>query len=180
MGAITRGFPGGDAAARAIKAGADLALSPPDTKAAIDAIEEAVRRGEMTEERINESVRRILHAKHRLGLAARRTVDVAAVNNAIERPEAMEEARRTAEHSITLLRNDKSLLQLDTARAARTVFVVVAADEDPEEGRTFIPEVKRRVPDARVLQAEPKRAPPITKRCWRNAQRRKPSSSRLS
>lgn len=156
MGAITRGYPGGEAAARAIKAGADIALSPPDTKAAIDAIEDSVKRGELTEERINDSVRRILRAKHRLGLATRRTVDVSNTGTFIERPPAMEEARRTAEHSITLLRNEHSLLPLDTTRAARALFVVIAADEDPEEGRTFTPEVLRRAPNARFLRAEPR------------------------
>ncbi len=156
MGAITRGYPGGEAAARAIKAGADIALSPPDTKAAIEAIEEFVRRGELTEARIDESVRRILRAKHRLGLAARRTVDASAIGKHVERPDATEEARRTAENSITLLRNENKLLPLDASRAARALFVVVAADEDPEEGRTFVPEVGRRVPAARFLRAEPR------------------------
>ncbi|HEX6625523.1 MAG TPA: glycoside hydrolase family 3 N-terminal domain-containing protein [Pyrinomonadaceae bacterium] len=156
MGAITRGYPGGEAAARAIKAGADIALSPPDTKAAIEAIEEFVRRGELTEARIDASVRRILRAKHRLGLAARRTVDASAVGQHVERPDATEEARRTAENSITLLRNENGLLPLDPSRAARTLFVVVAADEDPEEGRTFVPEVTRRAPAARILRAEPR------------------------
>jgi beta-N-acetylhexosaminidase len=156
MGAITRGYPNGEAAARSIKAGADIALSPPDPKAAVEAIEEFVRRGELTEERINDSVRRILRAKHRLGLAARRTVDAANSAAFIERPAAMEEARRTAEHSITLLRNERNLLPLDAARAARALFVVLAADEDPEEGRTFTPEVLRRAPAARFLRAEPR------------------------
>jgi beta-N-acetylhexosaminidase len=156
MGAITKGFPGGEAAARAIRAGADLALSPPDPKAALDSILEAVRRGEITEARVEESVRRILRAKYRLGLAANRTVDLSAVSNVVERPASVLEARRVAEDSITVLRNGGGLLPLDAARAARALFVVVAADEDPEEGRTFIPEVRRRVKDARVLRAEPK------------------------
>ncbi|HEU4595851.1 MAG TPA: glycoside hydrolase family 3 N-terminal domain-containing protein [Pyrinomonadaceae bacterium] len=156
MGAITKGFPGGEAAARAIKAGADLALSPPDPKGAQEAILEAVRRGEITEARIEESVRRILRAKFRLGLASQRTVDLSAVNSLVERPASVLEARRVAEDSITLLRNRGELLPLDSARAARALFVVVAADEDAEEGRTFIPEVRRRSKDARIVRAEPK------------------------
>ncbi|MCA1632300.1 MAG: glycoside hydrolase family 3 protein [Acidobacteria bacterium] len=156
MGAITKGYPGGEAAVRAIKAGADLALSPPDPKGALDAIVEAVRRGEISESRIDESVRRILRAKYRLGLAEKRVVDLSAVNRVIERPESVLEARRVAEHSITLLRNGGGLLPLDAARAARTLFVVIAADEDPEEGRTFIPEIKSRLKNARVLRADPR------------------------
>ncbi|MBA3240538.1 MAG: glycoside hydrolase family 3 C-terminal domain-containing protein, partial [Acidobacteria bacterium] len=156
MGAITKGYPGGEAAVRAIKAGADLALSPPDPKGALDAIVEAVRRGEISESRIDESVRRILRAKYRVGLAEKRLVDLSAVNRIIERPESVLEARRVAENSITLLRNGGSLLPLDAARAARTLFVVVAADDEPEEGRTFIPDIKKRLKDARVLRADPR------------------------
>ena len=156
MGAITKGFPGGEAAVRAILAGADVALTPPELKASLDALEEAAGSGRLTPERVDESVRRILRAKYRLGLAERRTVDPLALKNAVERPEALASARGVAERSITLLRDGKGLLPLDKQRAAAAAFVVVAADEDPEEGRTFVPQVQTRVPGARVLRADPK------------------------
>ena len=156
MGAITKGFPGGEAAVRSILAGADVALTPPELKASLDALEEAVNGNRLTRERVDESVRRILRAKHRLGLAERRTVDGRAVGNLVERPEALGSARRVAEASITLLRDGRGLLPLDAKRAAGAAFVVVAADEDPEEGRTFVPQVQSRAPGARVLRADPK------------------------
>ncbi|MDT5272538.1 MAG: beta-N-acetylhexosaminidase [Acidobacteriota bacterium] len=156
MGAITKGFPGGEAAVRAILAGADVALTPPELKASLDALEEAVNSNRLTRERVDESVRRILRAKYRLGLAERRTVDTQAVRNIIERPEALESARRVAEASITLLRDGKGLLPLDTRRVAGAAFIVIAADDDPEEGRTFVPRVQLRAPNARVLRADPK------------------------
>ena len=156
MGAITKGFPGGEASVRAIQAGADVALTPPELKASLDALEEAVNSNRLSRERVDESVRRVLRAKYRLGLAERRTVDPRAVKNLIERPEALASARRVAENSITLLRNGRGLLPLDAKRAAGAAFVVVAADEDPEEGRTFVPQVQTRVAGARVLRADPK------------------------
>ncbi len=156
MGAITKGFPGGEASVRAIVAGADVALTPPELKASLDALEEAVNNNRLTRERVDESVRRILRAKHRLGLSERRTVDTTVVRSLVERPEALESARRVAEASITLLRDGRGLLPLDAKRAATAAFVVVAADEDPEEGRTFVPQVRARAPGARVLRADPK------------------------
>jgi beta-N-acetylhexosaminidase len=156
MGAITKGFPGGEASVRAILAGADVALTPPELKASLDALEEAVGGNRLTRERVDESVRRILRAKHRLGLAERRTVDTQALRNLVERPEALLSASGVAERSITLLRDGRGLLPLDRARASRAAFVVVAADEDPEEGRRFVPQVQARVPGARVLRADPK------------------------
>jgi beta-N-acetylhexosaminidase len=156
MGAITKGFPGGEASVRAILAGADVALTPPELKASLDALEEAVNSKRLPRERVDESVRRILRAKYRLGLAGRRTVDTQAVRNLVERPEALESAHRVAERSITLLRDGRGLLPLDARRAAGAAFVVVAADDDPEEGRTFVPRVQSRVSGARVLRADPK------------------------
>jgi beta-N-acetylhexosaminidase len=156
MGAITKGFPGGEAAVRAIQAGADVALTPPELKASLDALEEAVKGGRLTQERVDESVRRVLRAKYRLGLAEQRTVDPLALKNLIERREALESARRVAENSITLLRDGGGLLPLDASRAATAAFVVVAADEDPEEGRAFVPAVQARAANARVLRADPK------------------------
>ena len=156
MGAITKGFPGGEASVRAILAGADVALTPPELKASLDALEEAVNKDRLTRERVDESVRRILRAKHRLGLSAQRTVDAQAVRSRVERPEALASARRVAENSITLLRDGKGLLPLDAKRAASAAFVVVAADDDPEEGRTFVPQVQSRVQGARVLRVDTK------------------------
>jgi beta-N-acetylhexosaminidase len=156
MGAITKGFPGGEAAVRAVLAGADVALTPPELKASLDALEEAVNNGRLSRARVDESVRRILRAKYGLGLAERRTVDAQAVGSLFERPEALESARRVAENSITLLRAGRGLLPLDAKRAAGAAFVVVAADDDPEEGRTFVPRVQSRVPGRRVLRADPK------------------------
>jgi beta-N-acetylhexosaminidase len=156
MGAITKGFPGGEASVRAILAGADVALTPPELKASLDALEEAVGSNRLTRERVDESVRRILRAKHGLGLAERRTVDTHALKNLVERPESLLSASGVSERSITLLRDGRGLLPLNAARASRASFVVVAADDDPEEGRRFIPRVQARVPGTRVLRADPK------------------------
>ena len=54
---------------RAVQAGADLILLPPQTTVAIQAVARAVREGALTEARIDASVLRILEAKERLGLA---------------------------------------------------------------------------------------------------------------
>ncbi len=53
---------------KAFKAGNDILLMPPDIKIGIQAIYNAVKSGEITEERLNESVRKILAAKRWLKL----------------------------------------------------------------------------------------------------------------
>lgn len=63
MGAIVNLYSAAEAAVMAVKAGNDLLLMPEDFQAATEGILQAVASGEITEERINQSVRRILKAK---------------------------------------------------------------------------------------------------------------------
>lgn len=160
MGAIKKTFSEERSAVMAVIAGADVVLIPNSTKTAIDTIENAVKKGEITEERINESVRRLLKAKYKLGLAENRLVDLSKVNTTIEKPENVKEANSIAERSITLLRNEASFLPISKETARKTLFVVIAADDDAVEGQTFIPEVQRRVPNAKISKIDPRSTQP--------------------
>ena len=60
MGAITKHYTSGEAAVGSIKAGVDIVLGPRNFTEAFDAVIAAVNNGTLTEERINQSVRRIL------------------------------------------------------------------------------------------------------------------------
>ena len=66
--AITDHYDSGEAALNAINAGADMLLCPQDLEKTIEALQKAVEENKLTEERIDESVVRILAAKLRLGL----------------------------------------------------------------------------------------------------------------
>ncbi len=65
MGAITQQYSPEEAAVGCIKAGADIVLCPKDFVKAFDAVVAAVENGTISEERINQSVRRILLVKIR-------------------------------------------------------------------------------------------------------------------
>ena len=60
MGAITQQYSSAEAAVSSIKAGVDIVLGPKNLVEAFDAVMDAVNKGTITEERINQSVRRIL------------------------------------------------------------------------------------------------------------------------
>ncbi len=68
MGAITNSYTSDEAAIMSIKAGVDVILMPNDLRAAVDGVKAAVESGELTEERIDESVIRILEKKNEIGL----------------------------------------------------------------------------------------------------------------
>ncbi len=72
MGAISKHFPPGEAALKALKAGCDMVLMPEKFQPAYEAVLRAVQSGRLPEERINASLRRIFEAK--LKLSAKRPV----------------------------------------------------------------------------------------------------------
>jgi len=64
MGAITKHYTSGEAAVGSIKAGVDIVLGPRNFTEAFDAVIAAVNNGTLSEERINQSVRRILTLRY--------------------------------------------------------------------------------------------------------------------
>ena len=154
MGAITKNYSPTDSVIRAIKAGADIALLPSDPKAAIDALEQSVLKGEIPRRQIDDSVRRILRAKFRAGLSQRKIVDLTQVNRLVEKPENVRFANDLAERSMTLLRNEKNLLPLGAKRAAKTLFIIAAGDDDFDQGAVFKAAVEQRVKAARIVRVD--------------------------
>lgn len=68
MGAITNEYDSGEAAIKAMEAGCDILLGPENYQEAFEAVVGAVENGTISEERINESVYRILLLKKTYGL----------------------------------------------------------------------------------------------------------------
>ena len=135
MDGITKHYDPNTSAVEAVKAGADILLFTPDPEAAIVAITAAVEKGEITEHRIEASVRRILEAKRELGLDRERTVDLALLERDLGSKEHFAVARTIAEKSITLLRNQERVLPLEKGRE----FYLLKISDDfwPNDGRVF-------------------------------------------
>ena len=68
MSSIADNYGVGDSAVMSIKAGIDMLLDPTDIDTAIDAVVQAVESGDITEDRIDDSVRKILALKEKHGL----------------------------------------------------------------------------------------------------------------
>jgi beta-N-acetylhexosaminidase len=138
----------GEAVVKAVQAGADVLLLPPDPHVAIQSLVRGVREGQLSEARIDESVLRILEAKERLGLDQRRFVDAGALGAAVDRPEDVQQALAVARASITLVRNAGDVLPLRAERPLSLLHLVMSSDirNDAIEG---IPEAElkaRRIP----------------------------------
>ncbi|MGV9989865.1 glycoside hydrolase family 3 protein [Streptomyces sp. NPDC003374] len=121
----------------ALKAGVDQLLNPPSLDVAWNAVLQAVRDGELTEARLDESILRILRLKQRLGLFDQPCVSRAGVDRTVGTPQHLAEADRIAERTTTLLVNEGRLLPL--SRRTHRRLLVVGADPASPSGTTGPP-----------------------------------------
>jgi beta-N-acetylhexosaminidase len=160
----------GRAAVEAFKAGNDLLIIPPDLGASYDAMWKALRSGEISPERLNHSVLKILKIKGSLGLNKSRTVDLNGIAVAVGKPENIAFGQQVADAAITVVRDNGKVLPLKskgtipgglpymTREETRNQMVAVLFSEDmrTESGRTFGREFRARIPDARVIYVDPR------------------------
>ncbi|MEU8703663.1 glycoside hydrolase family 3 protein [Streptomyces sp. NPDC048565] len=121
----------------ALLAGVDQLLNPPDLKVAWNAVLDAVKSGEISEARVEESILRILRLKDRLGLFRDPYVTRRGVDRTVGVPAHRAEADRIAERTTTLLANTGSLLPL--SRRSHRKLLVVGADPASPSGTTGPP-----------------------------------------
>jgi beta-N-acetylhexosaminidase len=176
MAGLTRLFANdiGRAAVEAFKAGNDLLLIPADFPASYNAMLQAVQSGEISRERLDRSVLKILRAKGSLGLQNARLVDVNAIADIVAKPENLAFGQQVADAAVTLVRDNGKVLPLKssvksqgTTKAAlpyttqeethnQVVAVLFSDDVRTDSGRAFSREFRSRIPDARVIYVDPR------------------------
>src|SRR5271165_6058202 len=170
----------GRAAVEAFKAGNDLLLIPADFPASYNAMLQAVQSGEISRERLDHSVLKILNTKASLGLQDARTVDVKAIPNLVGKPGNLAFGQQVADAAVTLVRDNGKLLPLKsplknqgTAKAGlpytrqeethnQVVAVLFSDDVRTDSGRAFGREFRARIPDAHVIYVDPRIAAGMT------------------
>jgi beta-N-acetylhexosaminidase len=154
MGGITVRYAPGEAAVRAVLAGADALLMPPVPAAAFEGLQAAVRSGRISIERLDASVRRILEAKAKLGLDKNRLVDVNAINQKLGSVAWQAEAQEISDRGVTLLRDSQRLLPLDGTKPNRALLLAFYADPEPYPGEDLERELKSRFDSVVTLRAD--------------------------
>lgn len=157
----------GRVAVDAFKAGNDVLTMPADLDASYRAMLDAVRSGEIGQERLDASVLKILRAKASLGLEKNRLVDVAAIPRLVGTPENIAVGQRISDASITLVR-DNGMLPLKEAstihrvayrhgRRRPALLVIILCDNvRAEDGRVLERQIRQRAPGARVVYVDPR------------------------
>ncbi len=109
----------------ALLAGNDVMLFSEDVHKAVDEIHLAVENCEITQEEIDERVKKILMLKYWVGLNAFQPVDTANLINDLNTPYALHLQQQLYEKSLTLLSNKDSLIPLRNIESLRIASVVV-------------------------------------------------------
>jgi len=146
MAAIDRRFGRGEAVILAIEAGADIILMPPNLDEVVPAVLRAVESGRLSEDRLDESVARILRLKEALGLNVGRTVDMDELHETVGIPDHIAISEEIAQRSITLLKNEGPILPLRGRRDAQVLSVTYRRESDVQAGRTFNRQVRNIYP----------------------------------
>jgi beta-N-acetylhexosaminidase len=166
----------GRAAVEAFKAGNDLLIIPADFPASYNSMLQAVQSGEISRDRLDHSVLKILKAKASLDLQKARLVDVNALATTVGKPENLAFGQQVSESAITLVRDNGKVLPLKskgTAKAGlpyttkeethnQTLAVLFSDDVRTESGRAFGREFHARIPDARMIYVDSRIATDMT------------------
>jgi len=159
----------GRAAVDAFKAGSDVLTMPTDLNASFQAMIYAIRSGEISQERLDASVLKILRAKGSLGLQKDRFVDIAAIPRLVGSPDNVAEGQHISDDSVTLVRDNGKLLPLRSKRTDKNLLVlyqrvkpappalVILCDHlYAEDGHVLEREVRERSPEAVVIYVDPR------------------------
>jgi beta-N-acetylhexosaminidase len=176
MGALTSVYPeGGAPAARhaavdTVKAGNDMMILFTDLDGAYKGLLDAVRKGEIPEKRIDESVLKILEAKASVKLNKGSQVDINALSSVISSPENLALAQQMADSATTLVRDNGRMLPIrrqgplasapaygEVEKQGNKLLCVIFTDDvRSDNGRQLQRELRVRVPDARIIFVDPR------------------------
>jgi beta-glucosidase-like glycosyl hydrolase/CubicO group peptidase (beta-lactamase class C family) len=112
MKGVTTHFPNGLAEAEAFAAGNDIILLPENLPKAFQKIKEYLKSGKITEERVDESVERILRSKYKLGLNNVPTHFEYGVNNYLSRNYANGIKQKLTEAALTLVSDKDGIIPI--------------------------------------------------------------------
>ncbi len=137
----------------AVKAGDDVIMLPKDLDAAYHGLLDAVRSNEISESRIDESVRKVLEMKAAVGLHRSRFVDLAQVSSAVNRTDDFDFAQHIADEAITLVRDNGTVLPLESgAQKKNPIAVILITDSVAGNfGHEFERVFRSRRPDAEIF-----------------------------
>jgi beta-glucosidase-like glycosyl hydrolase/CubicO group peptidase (beta-lactamase class C family) len=134
----------------AFQAGNDVLLFPENVPVAIAKIKEAIAKGQVKQEEVDQRVRKILHAKYWAGLNKYKPVSLKNLQEEIDRPISSVVQEQLYEHSVTVVENKGSLIpfrNLDTLSVASVAIGAPANNVFQETLGSYAPINKFAIPN---------------------------------
>jgi len=149
MGAIANTYGTPDAAVMALKAGCDLLLlGKEDFPGAYSRVLQAVQQGEISAQRLDLSVQRVVNLKKWLGLFGHSSGTILPIKK-IGQKQHKNLARKIAENSVTLLRNEESLIPLRLASGKKFLVLIFHSARSAPEVKDFVEGITKRHPNTK-------------------------------
>lgn len=131
MSGVTKYYKPDLAAVLAVKAGNDILLFPPDENISLKGLVRAVENGEMSEERIDYSVRKILAAKRSMNLHNKRFVNIQSLDSVLNKKSHKRLAQQIADKSITLVKDENNIIPVDPQRYYNPSVIFLSDSKSP-------------------------------------------------
>jgi beta-N-acetylhexosaminidase len=143
----------------AVLAGDDMLILPPDLDGAYHGLIDAVHQGKISQQRIDESVLKILRMKASVGLNTNRLVSLEDAAKSIAAPESVTLAQTVADRAITLAKDSAKLVPLKLANAedkgkGLTAVIFTDSPRGSDGARAFTAELRQRAPEATILAVD--------------------------
>ena len=113
----------------AIQAGNDILLIPQDVPASFDLIKKSIANKTLTEQRIEESVRKILLAKYKVGLHHYQPIDTTNLIQDLNDPKDEALHRKLVRASMTVLKNKKTILPIKDLKKNQKIAYLSLGDD---------------------------------------------------
>jgi beta-N-acetylhexosaminidase len=152
MQGVAKMFNQGEAAVRALDAGADVLLMPLNPEVVIRAVVAAIEDGRLKRARVEESVMRVIEAKIRTGITKKKLVDLDDISDAFNSDEDIAQAQQASDRAVTLVRNEHEALPL--AASAQSCLVVVVERRTSTAGTRMIDAYRKFAPKAQIVTVD--------------------------
>ena len=117
----------------AVLAGNDVLLIPQDVPATISLMKNSIQTGVLLPERIDESVRKILLAKYKVGLHLYKPIDTLNLVKDLNTIEDEVLHRKLVKNSMTIIKNKKNILPVEDLKKHKKIAYVALGDDTGDQ-----------------------------------------------
>jgi beta-N-acetylhexosaminidase len=154
-----------EVAVKALLAGHDIILKPKDPAATIRRLVEAVKSGEIGQDRIDQAVHKLLYWKARLNLHKNRFVDEERVNALVGTPKHLAVVQKAADSSVTLLKND-GVLPVKPEKLGKVINISVQKNDGDPSPAALAAKLAASFPGLQSFSLRPDMDPSYYEKVW--------------